>query len=1346
MFASRPPPMALTAAAIILAAVIFIADLQLPLGVAGGVPYVAVVLLGWWLPKRRHVIALAIFSVVLILGGFLFSPPGGIPWIVAANRLLAVFAVLVTAGLLFAVKDERKARIRSEDRARETERQLADAIDGLSDGIALYDADERFVMCNDSYREGRWEAAELLVPGTRFEDFLRLLLSKRVDLLEGLTEDTLEDWVRTRLRHFRKETLPDLRQWADGRWELIRDYKISSGGTLIIVTDITERKQAEEALLRLSDAIEGIPVGIALYDADEHFVMCNATYRESHKAMKKILVPGKTFEEACRFAVKKNLLAGVGKDSGEKWIKDRLARFRNPGSPEARLQADGRWLSVQDFKTGDGGTLTIQIDITEQKTAENALLESEAQLKAILDTIPVMINVKDTKGRYVLSNRVHQEIIQVNQEDLIGKKPSVLDKKHGENTQLFEKKIIRSGQALPIYDHRLTDAKGREMDLLVSKSPLRNLAGDIIGVVTAALDITERKQAEDALREREEQLKVILDTVPAVINVKDTEGRYQLSNFYHKEVYGLSDDIIGKTSAIISKKHGRRVRDWEKIVIETGEPVAYDNRVIDAKGRVRDFLISKAPMKGKDGEVTGIATVSIDITARQQAEQALWDERERLSLILKNAVTGIVTIDGKGIIESFNPAAEKIFGYEADEVQGKNVSMLMPEPYRSEHDGYLANYKKTGKAKILGIGREVEGLRKDGATFPLELAVSELFVAGEKKYTGIIEDITQRKWSEKLIQESEERFRDLAETASDWFWEMDADLRFTFVSDNYYKITGRKPEDIIGKSRYETADPEALGVEPAAWARHLKDLDERKPFSDFVMSNPGGPGGQYEGKRYHIRLAGRPRFGIDGAFLGYRGTATDITAQFDAENEIRKAHDELEQRVDERTRELSEEVEGHKRTEKRERQLARNQQLLQSVALIANEARTAEVAMAGCLEEVCAHLGWPVGHVYEMEAGDGKKRAGRLVPTGLWHLEKPRKFNKFKKATEKTIFAKGEGLPGRAWAENKTVWVCDSKETPEMPRLRMGKKALVNSGLAIPVLVRGQVAAVMEFFTDETLELDENLMPIFAQVGSQIGQVIERNQVVEQLAEAKEIAELSDRAKSDFLANMSHELRTPLNSIIGFSDLLKSEVLGAIENDKFMDYLNDINSSGRHLLDLIKDILDVSKIEAGAMDMVEESVDVAAAVGASVSMVSERAKRAGVAVQMVIPEDLPFLKGDTLRVKQIMVNLLTNAVKFTPPEGLVTVSAKVTNGGGISLSVKDTGIGIAEADLEHITEPFTQVGGAMTSGHEGTGLGLSLVKSLSDMHGGLLEIESRPGRGTEVNVHFPKDRTITVRA
>jgi signal transduction histidine kinase len=259
-------------------------------------------------------------------------------------------------------------------------------------------------------------------------------------------------------------------------------------------------------------------------------------------------------------------------------------------------------------------------------------------------------------------------------------------------------------------------------------------------------------------------------------------------------------------------------------------------------------------------------------------------------------------------------------------------------------------------------------------------------------------------------------------------------------------------------------------------------------------------------------------------------------------------------------------------------------------------------------------------------------------------------------------------------------------------------------------------------------------------------EVEERRRVEENLRRAKEAAEYSDRAKSEFLANMSHELRTPLNSIIGFSDMLKSEVFGAAGNPRYKDYFNDINASGRHLLDLIKDILDVSKIEAGAMDMVDEWVDIAAAAEASIRMVRERAERGKIAIHVDIPSDLPGLRGDTLRIKQILLNLIGNAVKFTPPDGRITLIAGQDDGGGLFVTVGDTGVGIGADDLGHVTEPFAQAAGSLTRGHEGTGLGLALVKSFVELHDGTLEIESEPGKGTRVTVRFPKDRTLMTQA
>jgi len=261
-----------------------------------------------------------------------------------------------------------------------------------------------------------------------------------------------------------------------------------------------------------------------------------------------------------------------------------------------------------------------------------------------------------------------------------------------------------------------------------------------------------------------------------------------------------------------------------------------------------------------------------------------------------------------------------------------------------------------------------------------------------------------------------------------------------------------------------------------------------------------------------------------------------------------------------------------------------------------------------------------------------------------------------------------------------------------------------------------------------------------AQVGAQVGQVIERNQAIEQLAETMEEIEFANRAKSEFLANMSHELRTPLNSIIGFSEVVRDGIFGPVGNPRYQEYLEDIHSSGQHLLDLINDILDISKVEAGAMAPVEEWVNIEEIIASSMRLIEGRAEKGSVTLSTVIPADLPWLLADELRVKQILLNLLSNAVKFTPAGGKITVQAARNDDGTLTISVEDTGIGISEDEIEEMLEPFTQVRSSRAQRQEGTGLGLYLVKKLTEMHGGALKIESSLGAGTRVNVSFPKKR------
>lgn len=266
-----------------------------------------------------------------------------------------------------------------------------------------------------------------------------------------------------------------------------------------------------------------------------------------------------------------------------------------------------------------------------------------------------------------------------------------------------------------------------------------------------------------------------------------------------------------------------------------------------------------------------------------------------------------------------------------------------------------------------------------------------------------------------------------------------------------------------------------------------------------------------------------------------------------------------------------------------------------------------------------------------------------------------------------------------------------------------------------------------------------NLSVQLSKIHRYIGRIKRFKRENEQAETAKRIAQQSDQAKSELMALVSHELRTPLNAIINFSEIQKDEIFGPINNEKYLEYARDIHSSGKHLLQLINNILDLSKAEANKLDLQETNVDVKESIQSCIKTLRERAIREKIDIIEIYDDNLPTLYADELCIKQIMLNILSNAINFTDEGGKITVSAYIADKGYI-IRITDTGVGIPEENLESVLEKFNQAYNTNRSRRGGTGLGLPLTKTLVELHKGDLKLESELGVGTTITIIFPKDR------
>jgi signal transduction histidine kinase len=335
----------------------------------------------------------------------------------------------------------------------------------------------------------------------------------------------------------------------------------------------------------------------------------------------------------------------------------------------------------------------------------------------------------------------------------------------------------------------------------------------------------------------------------------------------------------------------------------------------------------------------------------------------------------------------------------------------------------------------------------------------------------------------------------------------------------------------------------------------------------------------------------------------------------------------------------------------------------------------------------------------------------------------------------------GGGALGQAASTRSPMEVPDILDQGDYSATRMRpvlRQLGYRSLLAVPLLRENQIMGGLTIFRRTPGSFPPGVVNLLQTFATQSVLAIQNARLFREIEDKSRQIEAANRHKSEFLANMSHELRTPLNAIIGFSEVLQERLFGEL-NEKQAEYTDDILTSGRHLLSLINEILDLSKVEAGRMELELASFDLPLAIDNARTFVRERATKHGIMLDLSVDDRLGDYLGDERKIKQILLNLLSNAVKFTPEGGRIGINARQTNG-GVEISVTDTGIGIAPEDRARIFEEFRQVGGDYAHKKEGTGLGLTLAKKFVELHGGKIWVTSELGKGSTFSFTLPKNR------
>lgn len=625
----------------------------------------------------------------------------------------------------------------------------------------------------------------------------------------------------------------------------------------------------------------------------------------------------------------------------------------------------------------------------------------------------------------------------------------------------------------------------------------------------------------------------------------------------------------------------------------------------------------------------------------------------------------IAIIDPAGYYLEQNAAHRHLLGYSDEELYGQTPAIhLGAEAFQTIATELSARGEYRGES----VSR-----RKDGDVRNIELsAFATRDGSGQPIcYVGIKRDVTERKAAEEALRRTETELTDFFENATIGLHWVGPDGIVLRVNQAELDLLGYTQEEYVGHNikEFHVDLPVIDDILTRLKAGELlRDYDARMRCKDNSIK--------------HVRINSSV-FWDEGKFVHTRCFTRDIT--------------------------------DRKRTES---SLA----LQYAVTRILSDATDFIESAQKILQATCENLDWDVGALWMVDPENDVLRCLDFCNLGAITVDE------FEEVTRTTAFARGIGLPGRIWATGEPARINNVTRDANFPRAKVAEREGLHGGFGFPILLGKEVLGVLEFFSREIREPDDELLRMVSSVGGQIGQFTKRKRAEEERADllgrersARTDAEKANRLKDEFLATVSHELRTPLNAVIGWSRMLRS---GRLDSESMTHALEVIERNAWAQKQIIEDILDVSRVITGKLQLNLGPVDLVAVVDAALDAVRPALEAKEIKIETIIDADLRIISGDADRLQQVIWNLLSNAAKFTPSAGKVEVRVS-HNTTHVQIDVSDTGPGIDPAFLPHVFERFRQADGSTTRTHGGLGLGLAIVRHLVELHGGVITAENR---------------------